>query len=428
MTQSERIGLLMFKYLRDELSPEESLELNEWRFHSPENEDTFLKATDPETIREEISDMYRSRELVLQKIKERYPHLVPDSSKSSRSRTLWIISIAAILLIVFSFGWYFLGHRLPRNTNENSKLLSVAKDIKPGGNHAILTIANGFSILLDSMQNGEVTKDGSSSILKEKSGQIVYSNDATARANEVRYNRLQTPRGGQYILVLSDGTKVWLNAATSIRYPVSFPGNERKVELDGEAYFEVAKNSNAPFKVITPSMEVEVLGTQFNVMAYNDEPIVATTLLEGRVKISKGNLNLEENNSEKSLNRSNKKNEIVLQPGEQAQIVPVIANGDKVLKGSEPDLHSIKVVKSVDVNSIVAWKNGNTSFEHASIQEIMRAISRWYDVEVIFQGNIPDKKYVGGLPRNTELGDLLNVLGQSGVHFTVDGRKITITP
>ena len=163
-------------------------------------------------------------------------------------------------------------------------------------------------------------------------------------------------------------------------------------------------------------------------MAYNDEPIVATTLLEGRVKKSNGNLNLEENNSEKSLNRSNKKNEIVLQPGEQAQIVSVIANGDKVLKGSEPDLHSIKVVKSVDANSIVAWKNGNTSFEHASIQEIMRAISRWYDVEVVFQGNIPDKKFVGGLPRNTELRDLLNVLEQSGVHFTVDGKKIIVTP
>ena len=175
-------------------------------------------------------------------------------------------------------------------------------------------------------------------------------------------------------------------------------------------------------------MDVEVLGTQFNVMAYNDEPIVATTLLEGRVKISKGNLNLEENNSEKSLNRSNNKNEIVLQPGEQAQIVQVIANGDKALKGLVPDLHPIKVVKGIDVNSIVAWKNGNTSFEDVSIQEIMRAISRWYDVEVVFQGNIPDKKYVGGLPRNTELGDLLNVLGQSGVHFKVNGKQITVTP
>jgi ferric-dicitrate binding protein FerR (iron transport regulator) len=221
---------------------------------------------------------------------------------------------------------------------------------------------------------------------------------------------------------------VWINAATSIRYPISFPGNERRVELNGEAYFEVAKNSNAPFQVITPSMQIEVLGTHFNVMAYNDEPIVATTLLEGRVKISNGNLNLEENNSEKSLNRSKKTNAIILQPGEQAQIVQEIANGDKALKGLEPNLHSIKVVKSVDVNSIVAWKNGNTSFEHASIQEIMRAISRWYDVEVIFQGNIPNKKFVGGLPRNTELMDLLNVLEQSGVHFTVDRKTIIVTP
>jgi ferric-dicitrate binding protein FerR (iron transport regulator) len=428
MKQSERIGLLMFKYLRDELSPEESLELNEWRYHSPENEEVFLHATDPETIREEITDMYKSRELVLQKIKERYPHLVRDSSKSNRSTTLWIISIAAILLIVFSSGWYFLGRRLSKTPKETSTPFKVAKDIKPGGNHAILTLANGSSILLDSVQNGVMTKEGSSSILKERSSQIVYTIDAIARTNEIRYNMLQTPRGGQYILVLSDGTKVWLNAATSIRYPVSFLGNERKVELNGEAYFEVAKNSNAPFKVITPSMDVEVLGTQFNVMAYNDEPIVATTLLEGKVKISKKNLNLEENNSKKSLNRINNKNEIVLQPGEQAQIAQVITHGEKALKGLEPDLPSIKVVKSVDANSIVAWKNGNTSFEHASIQEIMRAISRWYDVEVVFQGNIPDKKFVGGLPRNTELRDLLNVLEQSGVHFRVDGKKIIVTP
>jgi ferric-dicitrate binding protein FerR (iron transport regulator) len=427
MRLSERIGLLMFKYLRDELSPEETEELNSWRFRSPENEEIFLRETDPELIRKDITEMYRSREAILEKIKERYPGFAQQKSVLS-GLTVRIVSVAAFGALLFGFGWYFLSHK----TREEKSILSdptgISRQIRPGGNHAELIMANGSTILLDSIQEGTVAKQGSYAIIKKAEGEITYSKDALNGSNGVQYNILRTPRGGQFALELSDGTKVWLNAASSLRYPVSFRGSERKVMLDGEAYFEVSKNEHAPFEVSAGNMEIEVLGTHFNVMAYQDEPHISTTLLQGKVRITRTDLKENKDSPTHSSGSARSGYSVVILPGEQAQVRQLTGTMENIQEQADQSPGTIKVLKRVDVDAIVAWKNGNTSLEHAGIQEIMRAISRWYDVEIEFQGKIPEKKYKGDLPRNTELGDLLHALSLSGIHFKVEGKKIIVTP
>jgi ferric-dicitrate binding protein FerR (iron transport regulator) len=268
-----------------------------------------------------------------------------------------------------------------------------AKAIVPGGNHAVLVLADGSVIKLDSTGNGVVSAQGTITITIKDSGQLIYTSNGQAPDRESGFNTLKTPRGGQYQVVLPDGTKVWLNAATSLKYPAFFAANERKVELNGEAYFEVAKNPKSPFRVIVNGKPgVEVLGTHFNMMAYGDEPFMATTLLEGSVKIGS----------------------TILKPGQQANV--------------EFAEQKIQVINDIDVNEIIAWKNGKTSFKDASIQTIMRGVSRWYDVDISYEGKIPDKRFKGGLPRDANLSDLLSVLEQSGIHFRVEGKKITVTP
>jgi transmembrane sensor len=396
MRHSDRIALLMFRYIRNELTPDEDQELSEWRSLAPANEQLFQDETDPDNIRNEMKEMYANKEAVFQKIREKYPEL---SQKSGVSRKILAISIAAAFLLSMGIGSYFLLNS-PKKEKLANKNENTNKSILPGGNHAMLTLMNGTSILLDSMKNGVViTDEVSNTIIKKDGGQLLYTKNSQVIASQTDYNTLQTPRGGQYLLVLSDGTRVWLNAASSLRYPTSFSGHERKVELEGEAYFEVAKimspstNRSVPFIVsVIGKYNVEVLGTHFNIMAYHDEPFIETTLLEGSVKIESK----------------------VLGPGQQAQM-------------SEKET-SVTVKNDVDVNAVIAWKNGKTSFKDASIQTIMRAISRWYDVDVTFEGMIPDKRFKGGLPRNTDLQELLNVLEQNGIHFTVEGKKIIVTP
>jgi transmembrane sensor len=396
MKHSERIGMLMFRYIRDELSFEETQELDEWRALAPENEQLFQDETNPANIRNMIKEMYEDKDVIFQKIRKRYPEL---NEKSSATAKIRMISIAATVLITVGISIYFFLHNISKKDKVIEKTAIAGKSITPGGNHAILTLANGSSILLDSAQTGIVRDEGSSIIIKKDSGQLEYSKNAKTLTNDLGYNTLRTPRGGQYILVLPDGSKVWLNAASSIKYPSSFTDNVRKVELEGEAYFEVAKiispstNKRLPFIVsMIGKPDIEVLGTHFNIMAYNDEPFITTTLLEGSVQIGS----------------------VVLNPGQQARI----SNGEA----------SVKVTSDVDVNAVVAWKNGKTSFKDASIQTIMRAISRWYDVDVTYKGVIPDKRFKGGLPRNTDLSELLNVLEQNGIHFNVTGKNIIVTP
>jgi len=276
-----------------------------------------------------------------------------------------------------------------------SQPVSYTHDLPPGRNNAILTLADGHTITLDSAANGGLAQQGNTKVIK-LNGQIAYKNTGGAQGDAaILFNTISTARGNQYQLVLSDGTKVWLNAASSLRFPTSFKGKERRVEVTGEAYFEIAKNPSIPFKVQAGSGEIDVLGTHFNVNAYADEPSVKTTLLEGAVAVKKAT----------ALQ--------MLTPGQQAEFSPQGA---------------ITLSDNVDVIRETAWKDGFFWFNNTDIHALMRQVSRWYDVDVEFQGNITDEGFTGKVPRSLPLSKLLNILEQFELHFKIEGKKIIVLP
>lgn len=272
--------------------------------------------------------------------------------------------------------------------------VNTKKDVGPGGSKAMLTLANGKEIALDSTLKGTLAKQGEAN-LHVSPGMLKYDQNRQSSVNTIAYNILKTPKGGQYQLELPDGSKVWLNAASSLKFPTAFRGKERRVELSGEAYFEVARNASQPFFVSVNNASIAVLGTSFNVMAYADEAAMRTTLLEGAVKVSQA--------STSSL----------LKPGEQSLLEP---NG------------RMEVIEKADVNLAVAWKNGLTSFKSADIKTIMRQVERWYDVEVVYNGTIPSRRFTGDIPRDANLSELLRLLEISRIHFKMEQRKLIVMP
>jgi ferric-dicitrate binding protein FerR (iron transport regulator) len=246
-------------------------------------------------------------------------------------------------------------------------------------------------------------------------GRLAYAPSGAASA-PVTYNTMSTPRGRQYQLVLPDGTKVWLNAASSITYPTAFSGSDRRVTLTGEAYFEVRQDASRPFNVSVKNREeIEVLGTSFNVNGYEDEHEVKTTLLDGSVRVVV-------TDSLVGVNTNKGKLSVVLKPGEQAQLVLRDSSGrDKVSK-------PMKILSDVDVDQVVAWKNGLFQFKGATMQTVMNQLSRWYNVEVTYEGTIPEHRFVGKVSRDYNLSDVLAVLQASDIHFSIEGKRIIVRP
>ncbi|MEP7377201.1 MAG: FecR domain-containing protein [Chitinophagaceae bacterium] len=270
----------------------------------------------------------------------------------------------------------------------------VENDVLPGGNKAILTLSDGYAISLDDAKNGQLAQQGNAQIAKLGNGQIAYS-EIEGKQSEVVFNTLTTPRGGQFRLTLPDGSQVWLNSASSIKYPTAFIGRQRKIEITGEAYFEIAHNPAKPFIVSVNEMTVKVLGTHFNINAYDDEASVKTTLLEGSVSLEKSDA------------------VATLTPRQQAQI----ENSGK-----------IKVIDNVDIDQVIAWKNGYFSFNRADLQTVMRQIARWYDVDISYEGKIPERQFGGKIDRNSNASEVLKILQETKVHFRIEGRKIIVTP
>jgi transmembrane sensor len=311
-----------------------------------------------------------------------------------RHRILKYGAAAAILLGVCVGGYWLL---------LNKSQLAVMQvqagrfknDVQPGGNKATLTLSSGSVIDLDSARHGALATQGSSQVIKLNDSVLTYAS-GTKSAEAVAYNTLATPKGGQYLLVLPDGTKVWLNAASSITYPTAFAGQERKVAITGEAYFEVAKNEKLPFIVQKGEMTMQVLGTHFNVNTYEDEDAMKTTLLEGSVKILRGS------------------NSSVLRPGQQA----ILGNNNG----------QIQVINDANIEEVMAWKNGLFHFNNSSLQDVMRQIARWYDVEIEYKGAIPTRQFGGEISRNSNASEVLKILELSKVHFQIDGRKIVVMP
>lgn len=310
------------------------------------------------------------------------------------NKLLWA-KIAAVLFLSCPVFWLVTKRPkpLPRLSSSTTRRTPVV--IKPGSNKALLTLANGSRIVLNDAKNGKLTMQSGTQVVKAKGGLLIYKgqNKRPDLASSAM-NTITTPRGGQYQLVLEDGTKVWLNAASTLKFPPQFTGQERKVELQGEAYFEVHKNPQVPFVVKMASQEVLVLGTHFNINAYEEEGSVKTSLLEGKVTIS----------------TAGKK--AVLLPGQEA-----VNNLQGAIK-----------VKQADVTASIAWKNGLFQFNNASIEEVMRQISRWYDVRVSYDGRLPVKQFTGTVSRQVGMDEMLSMLRYTGIHFKVSNDQIMVMP
>lgn len=307
-------------------------------------------------------------------------------------KTTWFRYAAVLLLIAGTATFLYLNNRPQKETAKASS--EKVMDIQPGGNKAVLTLSDGTRIVLDSAQNGNLANQGTTKIVKLDAGSLAYTSDGKA-IGVIGTNTITTPKGGQYQVILPDGTKVWLNAASSVTFPASFV-KERQVTVTGEAYFEVAADKTKPFYVVANQSTIEVLGTSFNINAYTDEPVTATTLINGRVRVRQGGA------------------PVLLQPGEQVNAA-----------AGQP----LRVVKG-DIEKVIAWKNGLFNFEDVRLKEVMRQLARWYDVEVSYAPNIRDMEFWGKMGRNLTLSQVLKGLEGAGFHFKIsdDGKRLIVVP
>jgi len=327
-------------------------------------------------------------ELLASKIEDRL-----DTLSQEKVISMWpkLIKIAAACVILITSGLFFY-NKSHRITVDQQTVAAISI----GGNKAILKLADGKEIILDSAKLGMVTSQSGTEVVKTEDGHVSFiPADKNQSATNLSYNLISIPRGGQYAVILPDGTKVWLNSASSLKFPNVFAKNERLVEITGEAYFEVAKDKTKPFRVKTATQSLEVLGTHFNINAYSDEPVVATTLMEGSVKLSA---------------LANGKTQL-LKPGQQARFANDFT------------------VSELDAMTAIDWKNGNFRFAKENIATIMRKISRWYDVDVVYHGKITQEGFVGMVPRSKNIEEVLDALKLTGlVNYKIEGKQITITP
>ncbi|WP_316818010.1 FecR family protein [Pedobacter nyackensis] len=324
----------------------------------------------------------------------------PGRMERLRTKSFHKYAAAALIFLTLSAAIFFL-----INAYNNSRTaISFVNNIQPGGNKAILTLFDGSKLSLSDIKNGELVNQSGIKIVKTKEGELIYTvtkeNSAPDAEQHFKYNILETPRGGQYRINLPDGTRVWLNAQSSLKFPQTFAGfNERRVELSGEAYFEVSKDKSKPFKVISVSSsgiqdEIEVLGTHFNLSNYSDDKIAKTTLLEGSVRVTSASVSK------------------ILKPGQQS-----------ILSSNRFE------VKNVDVEEVVSWKNGFFIFENDNLEGILRKIARWYDVDISYDGHLNHVEMIGAVSRSTSLAEVLDILEKTDkFKFKLKGRRILVMP
>lgn len=381
---AEEAQLLLERFREGIATPEEEALVEKWFAH--------LAATGNSSV--EVPQMEAMSEAMRSAI---FSAIVPEATKAA-TVPIWrkkgLKYAAAALFFVASAATYFILTSQKRELKTITEYPANLHDIEPGGNIVILTLGDGSSVILDSVANGLITQQGNTTITKLRDGSISYveTNKDPAKA---LINTMTTPRGGQYQLTLPDNTKVWLNASSSISFPTHFGGTDRRVTISGEIYFEVAENKNQPFIVqINNQASIEVLGTRFNVKCYNDEPNIKATLVEGAVRVW--------NNSKT----------IVLTPGQQAVV----------------EADDIAIIKNADIDHTLAWKHGFFNFKKADIQRVMLELSRWYNIEVTFQGAIPVRKFSGEMDRGLTLRQVLKILKQSDVNYTLEGNRLIIRP
>ncbi len=387
--QNFQIADLISKLLKGDITEAEDLYLQKWVNEHPENRTFFKKFVDS-TYLENQQNTFRAIDS-----NQAWNKLYRRIYKTPESRPLYpgILKYAAILIpVLITFGLlFYLSDEEKGETEKKSVQSARTNDIKPGSKRAILTLSNGESVVLDSGVRRNIDEDNGT-FINNNNDILSYNTSNHSQTGKIDFfNTVLIPAGGEYRLILADGTKVWMNSKSELRYPIEFNGTERKVYLKGEAYFEVAKNASMPFIVKTDKAEVKVLGTHFNVSAYTDDETKAT-LIEGVVKV-KG-----------------VKGAAVLRPGEQA----VISNSQ------------FKVRDDFDAEGEIAWKNGLFNFKDAGIEEIMRNAARWYDIEVKYVGDIPTTELSGRMSRNVNLSGLIKILEFEGIKFRIEGRKVTV--
>jgi transmembrane sensor len=391
----EEIKGLAKRFLEGTSTPEEREKLHNWSALKDDHEAEVVFTSEPEQIDEVKSRLFNQIQNEINKVSSAI------YQKRGKTKLWYRITAAAAVLLVAGASVYFYtigGINFFRND------LADAKKIAVGKNTAVLTLANGRQIDLSVALNGQLAEESGIRINKTSDGQLVYEmkNAPGTAANEGHLNTISTPKGGQYKVILPDGSKVWLNAASSLSFPSAFANlSDRKVRLKGEAYFEVAKDKAHPFVVQSEQQEVEVLGTHFNVNAYNEERRTKTTLLEGSVKIAL---------REGSDTDQNVGIAAILKPGQQS----VLTDGPISIKWA-------------DTEEAVAWKNGYFKFNSESLPSIMRQLSRWYDVEIVYEGEISKDHFGGTISRYKNVADVLEMLESTKlVKFKVEGRKIIV--
>ncbi|MBB6270273.1 ferric-dicitrate binding protein FerR (iron transport regulator) [Pedobacter cryoconitis] len=380
---TEQFRALLARYNNNTATDQERAWVEQWyeKLHGADliPEETNLKNQLYSRVKEQIS-IDQPAPVQVSKFRKLYP---------------WIAA-AAILCVLFNIGLLYFNKATGSNTPQSAEMVHAAANhtIAPGSNKAILTLADGSKISLSDAGKGKLADQAGVVVTKAANGGLIYKITGDSHT-AAKYNTISTPRGGQYQLLLADGTKIWLNANSSLTFPTAFPGDSRRVSLQGEAYFEVAKDKSKAFFVKTGQTEIRVLGTHFNIMAYEDENYQHTTLLEGSVEISKG--------IEKSL----------LKPGQQARTA------------ASSSLIRIRDIENPE--GVIAWKNGYFQFEKSDLHSLMRQISRWYATDVLYQGEIPRKEYSGKIPRTVNVKTLIEMLSYSGIHCRVENNKIIVS-
>lgn len=393
----DRFNYLLRQYAANTATVEEVEELFTWLSQHKENEvlQTELEAMAHGTSPSQNYDPAHW-EAFIQQVLQTPSAISYNHPVKKIGNRIWFryAAAASILLLTGLAVFYFWNTRksvpsLTQTTNSQSS----QDDAIPGKQGAILTLADGQKILLDHLGNGLVATQGKT-ILLIKNGRLIY--DAKATGEDMHYNTMTVPKGRQFQLVLPDGTRVWLNAESSITYPAAFSGNERKVAITGEVYFEVSKDKLKPFRVnVNDQAVVEVMGTHFNINSYADAGSVKTTLLEGSVKVLTNH------------------GQVVLKPGQQAQ-----------LAGEQ----KMKIVQNADLTQVMAWKNGLFNFDHADLKTVMQQLARWYDMDVRYEGNIPPRTFRGKITRDLHLSQVIKILEDVDVKFRIEGKTLVVMP
>jgi transmembrane sensor len=378
----EQFRAIIAKYNNNTATAEERALVEHW-----------YEQLDKEEVLPEAANL---KEQLYSRVKEHIGENQPAPVQTTKFRKLYPwIAVAAILCVLFNIGLLLVNKSTSSPAHQSADLVHSGNNtITPGTNKAILTLADGSKISLSDAGNGQLAQQAGVIVTKTKNGGLIYKVIGDSHAS-AKFNTISTPRGGQYQLLLADGTKIWLNANSSLTFPTAFPGDRRQVSLKGEAYFEVAKDKSKAFIVKTEQTEVKVLGTHFNIMAYADENAQHTTLLEGSVEISKG--------TERSL----------LKPGQQARTA---------ISSSVISVRDIE-----NASGVIAWKNGYFQFEKSDLHSLMRQISRWYATDVVYQGEIPRKEYSGKIPRTVNVKTLIEMLSYSGIHCRVENNQIIVS-